>query len=76
MTGLQTESMLSHDTLPKLHLSKCRGGRLAVHCAALRELVMKVGVIQTMQRVHMMQPLEGCKEAVQTASWNRMDICV
>ena len=47
--GLQTENLLSHSTLPKLHLSKCRGGRLAVRCNALRELVVKVGVVHMVQ---------------------------
>ncbi|CAL8472159.1 g11701 [Coccomyxa elongata] len=36
-----TEVLLSHTTLPRLVLKKCRGSRLVVRCNALRELVIE-----------------------------------
>lgn len=38
---MQTEVLLSHTTLPRLVLKKCRGSRLVVRCNALRELVIE-----------------------------------
>lgn len=38
---VQTEVLLSHATLPRLVLRKCRGSRLVVRCNALRELVIE-----------------------------------
>ena len=39
--GVQTEVLLSHTTLPRLVLKKCRGSRLVVRCNTLRELVIE-----------------------------------
>jgi hypothetical protein len=39
--GVQGEVPLAHDTLPKLELRGCRGGRLVIRCNGILELVMQ-----------------------------------